>query len=45
MIKCVNCEREFDSEEDLEQVEDKFDHEIVLGCPDCMTDSYLMECE
>lgn len=45
MIRCNNCMTEFDSEEDLEMVIDKFDNQKVLGCPICNTDSYLMDIE
>lgn len=30
-------------EDELIQVVDKFDKEIVKGCPNCKTDAYLMD--
>lgn len=32
-------------EEELKQIMDKFDNEIVKGCPNCKTDAYLMDAD
>ena len=41
MIKCNNCDAEFDNDEELEQQED--DRGFYLGCNNCYTDAFLME--
>ena len=42
MIRCNNCEQEFNSDDDLERIELP-DKEICNGCPKCRTDAYLMD--
>lgn len=44
-IRCNNCMEVYDGEESLVMVRDEFDNEIVKGCGDCETDSYLMNIE
>jgi hypothetical protein len=44
-IRCTNCERLFERDEDLEQLVDCEDGEIVHGCPHCRTDAHLMDIE
>jgi len=40
-MRCNNCYRLFEDEEDLERMEDE--DGAFLGCPDCKTDEYLMD--
>ena len=40
-IRCNNCSREFKNEDDLKKGKDERGH--FLGCPDCVTDEYLMD--
>lgn len=42
MIRCNNCMKLFDSDDDLEYMIDK-NGECFWGCPDCRTDKYLMD--
>ena len=48
-IRCNNCEKIFDGDEDLTQLTDLNGEgkeiEYYLGCPDCKTDEYLMDIE
>ena len=43
-IRCNNCMRVFDEEEDLEMI-DEGEGYFFLGCPECKTDEYLMDLE
>ena len=47
MIRCNNCMREFENEEDLKTLTDlsKREIEYYKGCPECLTDEYLMDIE
>ena len=46
-IRCNNCGREFEEEEDLKQFVDMSGTSTEItyfrGCPDCGTDDYLMD--
>lgn len=44
-IRCNNCMRIFNSEEELELLKDNEANEFYKGCPTCKTDSYLMDLE
>lgn len=41
VIKCVNCEEMFDSEESLKLLKDEDGY--FMGCPMCETDKYLID--
>ena len=46
MIRCNNCYKIFNNDEDLEMLCDFKDTErpeFYKGCPDCKTDGYLMD--
>lgn len=42
-IRCNNCYRIFDNDEELETMQDEDGY--FRGCPDCRTDAYLMNIE
>lgn len=42
-IRCNNCYRIFDNDEELETMQDE--NGYFRGCPDCRTDAYLMNIE
>jgi len=45
-IRCNNCMRIFEDENELEFFESMlFYEDSFLGCPDCETDEYLMDIE
>ena len=42
-IRCNNCGTYFENDYDLAQIVDIDDGELINGCPECQTDSYLMD--
>jgi Zn finger protein HypA/HybF involved in hydrogenase expression len=46
-IRCNNCMKHFQDEDELVILQDKTDTQIsyMKACPDCETDSYLMDLE
>lgn len=45
-VKCTNCEKEFEDDDELEVFRTNIPGEpteVFLGCPNCKTDSYLMD--
>lgn len=48
MIRCNNCMRLFESDEELKlypEYSEKYGVQWINACPDCLTDKYLMDLE